>query len=232
MVDKKEIEILIDAAVRNNRSSSALDLKRERWVKKTLRQVYVSKEERVVKCFFHHPGRRDFRKPWVQEDRALRVLKGLNVPETYGYRKIRTSDGMPGVIYTKQYIKGETLQHATADVAASMGELLAGFHNRGVVTLDPAVQNFVRSPGGRLFFIDFGRARIYPGKGPVFQIMVGKEFFRVYREAFIWDRHLLELFKSAYRRHRPEKPGSENWLVEKSFSYWKKRYKRKYLNEQ
>jgi len=232
MVDKKEIEMLIGGAVRDNRDSPPLDLKRERWVKNTLRQVYVSQEEQVVKCFFHHPGRRDFRKPWDQEDRALRALKGLNVPETYGYRKIRTADGTPGVIYTKQYIKGVTLDRATADVAASMGELLAGFHNRGVATLDPAIHNFVRSPDGQLYFIDFGRARIYPGKGPVFQVMVGKEFFRIFREAFIWDHDLLRHFKSAYRRHRPEKNGGENWLVKKSFSYWKKRYKRKYPNGQ
>lgn len=205
----------------------ALELKRQRWVKNTLRQVYIAGQRRVIKCFFHYPGRRDRRRPWVQEDRALRALSGLNVPESHGYFKTRLDTGIPAVVYVKAHIKGEFLEKVSPETATAMGKLLAQFHDRGVVTLDPSLSNFIRSHDGILGFIDFGRARVYPRKGVIFQVMVGKEFFRIFRESFFQDPELLNRFKISYYSHRSTVRNNEKLIAEKSFGYWKKRHQKK-----
>ena len=209
-------------------SSRHFQLTRERWVKSTLRQVYTDHVTKVVKCFFQYPGKREFHKPWVREDKALRTLGGANAPTSYGYVKIRTPEGIPAVIYTKAYIRGNPPVKIDPETAAAMGRLLAGFHDRGVVTLDPSLSNFIRMDDGRLAFIDFGRARVYRYRGPLFRWMVGKEFFRIYRESFFCNPDLLETFKRAYYTQRTTMKPRDARSFDKSFHHWKKRHKRRH----
>ncbi len=39
-------------------------------------------------------------------------------------------------------------------------------HQRGVITRDPSLENFIRTADGKILFIDFGRAVILNPKNP------------------------------------------------------------------
>jgi tRNA A-37 threonylcarbamoyl transferase component Bud32 len=207
---------------------TSLELKHERWVKKTLRQVYTDKKEIVIKCFFHFPGRRDYRRPWVQEDRALRKLSGLNVPSSFGYFKTKAKNGIRTVIYIKQYIKGAPITRIDAETASAMGTLFSQFHQRGVVTMDPSLSNFIRLTDGSCSFIDFGRARIYSKKRILLPVMIGKEFYRIFRRVFNEQGLLMKNFRKSYFASFNNCPQKNITIIDKSFKFWQKRYAKKY----
>jgi hypothetical protein len=175
----------------------ARQLLSSRWVYRTLREVYLEDGHTVLKRFVHHPGRRDLRRVWVREDRALRRLAGLPVPHTYGYTVGRCEEG-PEILLRKEFIPGKPLQVPTERDAADVGHLLGMIHQRAVVIGDPAMENFVRTQAGELYAIDFGRARTFLARTPYFYFYAGKDMARVFRTAILGRSDLWPVFRGAY----------------------------------
>lgn len=194
-----------------------------RWVYRTLREVVLEDGRHVVKRFVHHAGRHDRRRVWELEDHALRRLEGLPVPRSLGYRKGRCADG-PEYVLRKEYICGSPLAKPAAADAADMGRLLAAIHQRCVVTGDPALANFLRTPEGELYFIDFGRSRIFGRRSPLFYAYVGKELARCSRTGLPGRADLWAAFREAYDGAFPLHPAWRR-LVDASFRYWLRRWR-------
>lgn len=168
-----------------------------RWVYRTLREVYLENHSVVLKRFVHHPGRRDFRRVWAREDRALRRLIGLPVPATFGFQR-RQANGIVEYLLRKSFIPGEPLTQLDAETAGAMGALLGRIHARRVVTCDPSRANFIRAPDGVLHFIDFGRARTFFWQTPLFLFYAGKDLARCYRTGVGSDPVLWAPLEAAY----------------------------------
>lgn len=198
-----------------------------RWVYRTLREVYLEDGHTIVKRFVHFPGRRDRRRVWAREHRALRRLEGLPVPATYGYEQGRCADG-PEVVLRKEFIPGEPLAAPDARDARDLGRLLGLIHQRAVVLGDPAMQNFVRTKAGELHAIDFGRAHTFPFRTPIFFFWVGKDFARVFRTAILGRADLWPAFREAHREvFRASAPMER--LVNASTRYWLWRWRNRPL---
>ncbi len=187
-------------------SESPLESRRllsSRWVYRTLREVYLENGHTVLKRFVHHPGRRDLRRVWAREDRALRRLAGLPVPASYGFVAGRCADG-PEILLRKEYIPGTPLQVPTERDAMDVGHLLGLIHERAVAIGDPAMENFVRTQAGELYAIDFGRARTFIYRTPYFHFYAGKDMARVFRTAILGRTDLWPAFQQAYfQQFRP-----------------------------
>lgn len=220
---------LLGAVVRGDpRSWRALRPLAQRWVRSTLRQVYVVPGRLLIKRYLNYPGRRDPRRPWRREHRALQRLRGLPVPRSYGLVRSRAADGARAVTVAKSYIPGEPLAGFDEARLEEAAGLLAGFHRRGVVTMDPQLANFLVGRDGLLYFVDLGRARCLPARSPALELHIGKEMVRFRREALAGDAALDERFQAAYWRARGE-PGRWRWrAVEGSRAWWARRYERKH----
>lgn len=180
----------------------------------------------LAKRFRHFPGRRDWRRVWKWEDRALRRLAGLPVPRTFGYGVHPGPDGRE-IILRKEFLEGEPLATVTPREAVEMARLLAAIHDRLVITGDPSVQNFIRRPDGSLAFLDFGRARTFWFHSPYYHGYVGKELVRFYRTGLgglsaNWEA-ALQAYREASRFGRVA-----CWLQNACFWYWLARQTRKH----
>ena len=218
---------LMSTTIASTHADIHFELIKQRWIKRTLREVYIGADKLVVKRFLQYPGIKDYRKPWIREHRALTRLKGLQVPTSYGYHYSRTSEGIPVVIFTRSYIKGKSLSKIDETIQTKAAELLGQFHRRGVVTLDPALPNFVQAENGGLYFLDFGRARTYRFKSVWFYFLIGKELLRLFREAFFHDMDQYRRFEKIYFSRCRELRGWRRTVILRSFTYWKWRYQRK-----
>jgi tRNA A-37 threonylcarbamoyl transferase component Bud32 len=203
----------------------ARQLLSRRWVYRTLREVYLEDGREIVKRFVHHKGRRDWRRVWQREDCALRRLEGLPVPKTHGYCKNRSAEG-PEYILRKQYIAGTPLTTLTTQEAQDMGTLLARIHERGVVTGDPSHENFLRAIDGELYFIDFGRARTWRMRTPLFYLYAGKDLARLYRTGLPGRADLWPVFLQAYRATF-SLAHPWDWLLSASLHYWRHRWRQR-----
>lgn len=195
-----------------------------RWVYRTLREVWLVDGTVVEKHFTHYFGRRDIRPLWRREHQALRRLEGLPVPRSLGWSRERTPNG-PRFILRKTYVPGRALTTITVKDAEEIGRLIAGFHARAVVNNDPAPSNFVRTPEGVLFCIDFGRSRTFRWSNPYFFFYVGKELARLHRAGLGGCPILGEAFTKSYRALAAHS-WWQYWVVQTSFHYWQWRGQR------
>ncbi len=195
-----------------------------RWAYRTLREVWLVDGTVVEKHFTHYPGRRDIRPLWRREHLALSRLDGLPVPRSLGWTRERTPDG-PRYILRKTYVPGRALTTITAKDATEMGRLMANFHARGVVNNDPAPSNFVRTPDGILFCVDFGRSRTFRYCSPYFFFYVGKELARLHRAGLGSCPILGKAFDKSYRALAAPS-WWQRWVVQTSFNYWQWRGQR------
>jgi tRNA A-37 threonylcarbamoyl transferase component Bud32 len=81
-----------------------------------------------------------------------------------------------------------------------VADLLAYIHRRGVLTCDPAPENFIRLADGRISFIDFGRAKVMKNRGGRYLYHLGKELARVEHHTFSNDRDRYARFYDAYKK--------------------------------
>lgn len=192
-----------------------------RWIHQTLREVFITPSGFVLKRFSDFPGRKDYRRAWRREHRALMRLEGLNVPRSLKYVSVRHAHGPRTVLYVRHALPGEQLTAIGADGARSALVLLAAFHDRGVVTLDPRPENFIALEGTQeLGFVDFGRARTFRWQTPYALLHVGKDLTR-FRLFFNLDPALFRDLLEVYRDHRTERPGAFGWLIVKgSLNFW------------
>ena len=100
--------------------------------------------------------------------------------------------------YLRGFVPGEPLTRLDPDVVAEAGRVLAGLHDRGVVTDDALTQNFLRAPDGALFFLDFGKARVFRPGSPLLPVWVALEHARFLRASLGGDEHLFRSFRRAY----------------------------------
>lgn len=200
---------------------------RERWIHSTLREVFLSPLGLVAKRYTHFPGRRDHRRVWQREHNALARLRGLNVPDTRGYLSVNHGRGVTGVLHLRTMLPGTPAQWSSAREIEMLAQLLAQFHQRLVVTLDPQQENFIITDvgEGRLGFIDFGRARTFRARHPLMLFNVGKELAKLGIEGGLTETQLHSFF-TAYERLVDFT--TRQWkLIGLSQSYWQKRHARK-----
>lgn len=182
----------LDAIIEKTKGMQPL---RRRRAKETLRSVFRV-DGFIVKEFDIPAECRRYRKPWRIEADALDRM-GDDYPGTALGVVERIEDGVRKVFFVKRFIEGEPLDSiAMADVGG-VARLLAEIHASGVVTDDAHADNFLRRPSGEFAFIDLGRAMVFRLR-PAPAFAVGKEFAKLYREGFGYDRGLFDAFLGEY----------------------------------
>jgi len=152
-----------------------------RWRKDTLREVFVRDGKTVIKRYWVRPGVRSYPRPWVREHEALQRLEGDGFPRTYGYEQ-SVSHGGTQVLFSRDFVEGQRLDGVSEEDVCQIAGLLAHIHSRKVVVDDASLRNFVKNCAGRIHLVDFGRARVFSRRTPVFCYYVGKEFLKLFRE--------------------------------------------------
>ena len=186
--------------------------------------VYQVCGDTVVKTYAPRTANSDLRYEWRREDRALRALEGLGFAASYGYIERPGRDAPPVVIQAKGWVSGDEIcDFGDADIAP-LAALLAAMHLRGVLIQDLALRNLVRRPDGGLVFIDFGMAYLFPRRGPVFHIMLGKELFKLLRDTLSMDENKFACFRLHYDAATSDSSGWWRWLTESSLHYWMRRH--------
>jgi tRNA A-37 threonylcarbamoyl transferase component Bud32 len=151
----------------------------------------------LVKRFIKTALFPDTRAVWRIEDTALRRLSGLNVPKTYGFSQKKVNGALE-IMYVREFIDGAAIDKFEISDMAPLARMIAQIHARGVVTRDPSLENFIRTPDGKIVFIDFGRSAIFNPKNPVLIDYQAKELARVRCHAFVGDDVLYDLFHDLY----------------------------------
>jgi hypothetical protein len=171
----------------------------ERQARDCYRRVSLLDECYVLKEFVYGQGARPARRPWRREHAALTHLADPTLPVSVGYLSEATG-GAWRVRYLRGYVPGVELDGFDAASAAEAGVLLAGLHARGVVTDDALTQNFMRAPDGGLFFLDYGKSRIFSPRNPLRLVWIALEHCRYLRASLGGDPGLWAAFREAYFR--------------------------------
>jgi len=150
-----------------------------------------------VKRFIKTAPWPDTREVWRIEDTALRRLTGLTVPKTFGFSEKRINGALE-IIYAREFIDGAAIEQFEMIDMEPLARMLARIHRRGVVTRDPSLENFIRTPDGEIVFIDFGRSAVFNPKNPVLMDYQAKELARVRCHAFAGDDSLYAPFHDLY----------------------------------
>jgi len=200
---------------------------KERWIKNTLREVFLTPNGYVVKRYSHFPGRKDYRKVWVREHSALTKLSGRYTPESFGFVRAVHNSGAISILHLRTLLEGDQVQWNQPDDMAKLAQLLSGFHKQMVVTLDPQQENFIRlhQPSGELGFIDMGRARTFTGVSLLMLVNVGKELARLQTEGGLPQQQ----FKQFLKHYRKESnfTSTQQDIIKFSMTYWLNRHARK-----
>lgn len=207
-----------------------LDAIKQRWIHHTLREVFLSDRGFVLKRYSHFPGRKDYRRVWNREHRALSKLQGLPVPQSMGFVSVKHQTGISGVLYLRTLLPGKPVAWESDHQVSQLPDLLAAFHRRGVVTLDPQRDNFILTGNTQqtLGFIDFGRSRVFSRRSLLMLINLGKEFSRLTNEgglspeqmAYVLERYRSQMAFSSWQSR----------IFDRSFEYWQRRHARKSRN--
>jgi len=112
-----------------------------------------------------------------------------------------------------------------------LGKIMAQIHQRGVITRDPAPDNYIKTPNGDILCIDFGRAALLSPRNPVLWHYLGKEMARLRYHALSGDRELFRRFQEAYFETLPAGP-VHRWLIDRVSSLWYRRFTRKHSRPQ
>jgi tRNA A-37 threonylcarbamoyl transferase component Bud32 len=193
------------------------------------REVYRY-DQILIKRFLKTRLFPDMRPVWKWEDRALQRLAGLAVPVTYGFRKQRLKR-VSEIIYAREYVQGRPLRAFTLKDMVPLGKIMAQIHQRGVITRDPAPDNYIKTPNGDILCIDFGRAALLSSRNPVLWHYLGKEMARLRYHALSGDRELFRRFQEAYFETLPAGP-VHRWLIDRVSSLWYRRFTRKHSRPQ
>jgi len=180
--------------------------------KNIIHEIYLY-DQTLVKRFIKISSWPDMRKVWMLEDKALRRLKGLPVPRTYGFVE-KQCNGATEVIYAREYLDGAPIKAFVGEDVESLARIMAQIHQRGVITRDPSLENFIKTADGKILFIDFGRSIILNPKNPVFIDYIGKELARLRCHAFLGDDELYNRFQEKYFEFIPHS-AARRFLIRK-----------------
>ena len=179
------------------RDSRHWELLHKRRAKETQRSVFRVDGHYVVKKFEIPLDVRSYRRPWLAEDACLRRLDGDGAPRSFGWLE-ETETDQRVVWLVKEFVAGEPVDtFAAADLPAA-ARLMARIHDRLLVTDDASAGNFLRTLGGEMQFLDFGRARLFRRPGLGFDLHVGWELAKLRREGFRWNDKLWQAFVPLY----------------------------------
>jgi hypothetical protein len=161
------------------------------------RQVFLLDGRYIVKRFAYSDSAPPTHRPWRREHDALCHLAEPTLPESIGYVEDHQDESRV-IRYVRTYVPGEPVSGFDEASAREAGELLAALHARGVVTDDAQTQNFMRTADGRMFFLDFGKARIFTAGDPRFPIWIALDHCRFLRASINWDDALWAAFRRGY----------------------------------
>ncbi|PXX89315.1 hypothetical protein DIT71_15550 [Marinobacter vulgaris] len=204
-----------------------LERVRERWIHRTLREVFLSPTGYVAKRYCHFPGRKDYRKVWQREHRALVRLRGLNVPQSAGFITVQHSANVTGILHVRSLLPGSGVQWRSNSDIERLADLLSSFHSRLVVTLDPQKENFIFTSlrDRDIGFIDFGRARVFHSRNPLMLFNIGKELAKLGIEGGLTEPQFAAFIghydkKTTYSR-------GQKAIISASMRYWQRRHNRR-----
>jgi len=189
-----------EAAVRRVLAAGPGTLIQRRHVRGVLREVFVTTDGHVIKRYTHAGAPPRFRRPWILEYRALDRLRGEGAPRVVGYVTNNTGTGFQANLVRK-FLPGEPVGEIDSALADDIAILMAGFHAAGVTTDDAHRHNFIRLPGRRLAFLDFGRARTFCRWNPLLLAGIAVDLHRFFRAGLQRDRSVWAAFLDAYFRH-------------------------------
>lgn len=193
--------------------------------KNTVRNVYVLDERVLIKTFTEHPGKRDRKKPWAQEHRALQWLKGLPVPESHGCDAVQRQDGRTMFMLRKEYLPGAPLETLNTHTIHRFAELMNAMNARGVVANDPARANVLQRSDGELAMFDFGKAKLFGWKTPRFWWYLGKEHMQVLKGFCKGDAEAFRAYHLHYLQTPHAPAGWRRALMRWGFVRWCRRRK-------
>ncbi len=179
-----------------NKQDKELHLIRRKKKKNIIHEIYLY-DQTLVKRFIKTAPLPDIRKVWMMEDTALRRLEGLPVPMTHGYEE-KQLNGAKEIIYAREYLEGKPIESFSDEDMEPMARMMVRIHQRGVVTRDPSLENFIKTADGKIRFIDFGRSIILNPKNPMIIDYQGKELARIWCHAFAGNDALYTRFHDKY----------------------------------
>jgi tRNA A-37 threonylcarbamoyl transferase component Bud32 len=182
-----------------------------------IHEIYLY-DQILIKRFIKTAAWPDMRQVWMIEDNALRRLKGLQVPKTYGFVE-KKYNGAKEIIYAREYLDGKPVEQFEIDDMDSMARLMVQIHHRGVVTRDPSRENFIKTADGKILFIDFGRSIILNPKNPLIVDYQGKELARIRHHALAGNDVLYTRFRDKYFESLSCSP-ARRFLMEKISFRW------------
>jgi tRNA A-37 threonylcarbamoyl transferase component Bud32 len=196
-------------------------------------QVYQCREARgtlrivgyqsghIIKEYIRRNWPGDLRRPWVREHKALTRLEkcGVRAPRSFGYRRNGRKVG-----YHREFVPGSKIEKLADETLEACVAHLAEIHLCAVTVCDPSRDNLIMAPSGRVLFIDYGRARTFKFRTPLFFFYVGKELVRMYRETLHEDDELWHKAIAAYERHTDYRWWSRR-LIDFSINYWFRRWR-------
>ena len=158
---------------------------------------------------------------WSREHQALRRLNKHRVPSPHSYGHKMTRLGL--LRYTREFLAGATVDALDQQAVLALSDCFRSIHGVGVTNGDASLENLLRADSGELMLIDYGRARVFLLRGPLFYFNVGKELARVRRRLFPVDVKQWGVFFSAYMQSATCPPWARR-LRQWSLSYWLHRW--------
>jgi len=158
---------------------------------------------------------------WRREHHALRRLNrhAVPAPRSFGYESLRR-----GVLrQRREFAAGRIPERLSDAQTEDLGCHLAAVHGAAVTNGDAALDNLLVADDGRLMFIDYGRARVFRVRSPLFYLNAGKELARFRRRIFSGKPDQWRLFFAAYSSAGPRRTWA--WALTRwSQSFWSRRW--------
>lgn len=155
------------------------------------RVTRVCRDGMVVKEFV---SEKSHKREWVTEYEVANHLhrRGVSVPRCYGYQM--SDDG--AVLY-KEFIPGSRLAEPNLTGLQPVAQLFVAIHSNNVITRDAHDGNLLQGKDGQLYFIDFGKSRLFEGKGLEFWLSLSREMHFI-RKKLLHSRRLFARFLHYY----------------------------------
>lgn len=211
-----------------DKQNKELYLIRKKKKKNIIHEIYLY-DKTLVKRFIKTAALPDTRKVWMMEDNALRRLEGLAVPKTYGFIKKKCNNATE-IIYAREYLEGTPVKSFSDEDVVPLAKMMVQVHQRGVITRDPSLENFIKTADGKILFIDFGRSIILNPKNPLLIDYQGKELARLRCHAFAGDDELFNRFQEKYFEYLPNGAASR-FLIKKIGSIRYLEFVRKHMSK-
>ncbi len=166
-------------------------------------QNYHLNHQYIIKLFRYPKKLSPATKWWRLENKTLKILNGKwGSPITYGHLRIKEADSST-IILVREMISGHTLEDLnvstlTDEQCKEVGELLANFHNNGIVTRDCTLGNLLLNKEQQLCFIDFGKSRTYKKKSILFFFQAGWDCWKAQWRCCQLKVHSCDIMMSAY----------------------------------